>query len=86
MFQVFTNVREINLDDMIPILGAACQYKLYRMNRSLSESVISVKQTDGTYFPPQKIFVVITRLERLKNKSRSLRTSVTRDLLHKPKK
>lgn len=52
------------------------------MNRSLSESV---KEDDGTYFPPQKIFVVITRLERLKNKSRSLRTSVTHDLLQKPK-
>lgn len=56
------------------------------MNCSLSESVISVKETDGTYFPPQKIFVVITRLERLRNKSRSLRTSVSRDLLQKPKK
>lgn len=55
------------------------------MNRSLSESGISVKETDGTYFPPQKIFVVITRLERLKNKSRFLRTSVTHDLLRKRK-
>lgn len=27
----------------------------------------SKKQPDETYFPPQKIFVVITRLERLKN-------------------
>lgn len=52
------------------------------MYRSLSDSV---KEDDGTYFPPQKIFVVITRLERLKNKSRSLRTSVTHDLLQKPK-
>lgn len=56
------------------------------MNCSLSESVTSVKETDRTYFPPQKIFVVITRLERLKNKSKSLRTSVTQYFLQKPKK
>lgn len=56
------------------------------MNRPSSGSMISVTETDGTYFPPQKIFVVITRLERLKNKSRSLRTSATHDLLQKPKK
>ena len=28
----------------------------------------SKKHPDETYFPPQKIFVVITRLERLKKK------------------
>lgn len=56
------------------------------MNRPSSGSMISVTETDGTYFPPQKIFVVITRLERLKNKSRSLRTSATHDLLRKPQK
>ncbi len=34
-----------------------------------------MKQPDETYFPPQKIFVVITRLERLKMENES--TSVT---------
>lgn len=35
----------------------------------------SKKHPDETYFPPQKIFVVITRLERLKMENES--TSVT---------
>lgn len=64
-------LNQINLDDTIPLPRAACQQKSYRRNHPSSESVISAKETDGTYFPPQKIFVVITRLERLKNKSTS---------------
>lgn len=59
---------------MIPLPGASNRKKYIREDRFSFESK---KQSDETYFPPQKIFVVITRLERLKmeNESTSVRTS-----------
>ena len=68
---------------MIPLPGASNRKQNRREDRF---SFGSKKQSDETYFPPQKIFVVITRLERLKmeNKSTSVRTSAdTRTVISK---
>lgn len=53
---------------MIPLPGASNR-KIIQKDRF---SLESKKQLDETYFPPQKIFVVITRLERLKMGNESI--------------
>lgn len=61
---------------MIPLPGASGSNKSRKITR---EGSFSIWAKDETYFPPQKIFVVITKLERLEKekKKKSKQTSVT---------
>lgn len=65
---------------MIPLPGASGSNKSRKIIREGSFSIwANSRVKDETYFPPQKIFVVITKLERLEKekKKKSKQTSVT---------
>jgi len=52
---------------MIPLPGASTRKIIIQEDRFTFESK---PQPEETYFPPQKIFVVITKVERLKKQKR----------------
>lgn len=66
---------------MIPLPGASGSNKSRKITR---EGSFSIWAKDETYFPPQKIFVVITKLERLEKEKKK---NVSKHLLqHLPSK
>lgn len=70
---------------MIPLPGASGSNKSRKITREGSFSIwANSRVKDETYFPPQKIFVVITKLERLEKEKKK---KVSKHLLqHLPSK